>query len=125
MNDWTLTKTRLLEGIWEGALTGTGMAKGKPEIVVTHLNNPVEGVQLTEDAAQKRWVLRIPIPSEAISDGVQTLLITDASNGELLDKFSVISGDVLADDLLAELDLLRAELDMLKRAFRRHCVETA
>jgi hypothetical protein len=26
--------------------------------------------------------------------------------------------------LRAEVDLLRAELDMLKRAFRRHCVET-
>ncbi len=125
MNDWTLTKTRLLEGIWEGALTSSGMAKGKPEIVVTHLGNQVEGVQITEDAPQKRWVLRIPIPSKAISDGVQTFLITEATGGELLDKISVIAGDVLADDILAELDLLRAELDMLKRAFRRHCVETA
>jgi len=24
-----------------------------------------------------------------------------------------------------EMDLLRAELDMLKRAFRRHCLETS
>lgn len=124
MSDWTLTKTRLLEGIWEGALSGPGMAAGKPEIAVTHLNNRIEGVQLTEDAAQKRWVLRIPIPPEAICDGVQTFLITDAASGDLLDKITIVSGDVLADDLLAELNLLRAELDLLKRAFRRHCVET-
>jgi hypothetical protein len=31
----------------------------------------------------------------------------------------------MEDDLRAEVDLLRAELDMLKRAFRRHCLETA
>jgi hypothetical protein len=30
----------------------------------------------------------------------------------------------MEDDLRAEVDLLRAELDMLKRAFRRHCLET-
>jgi hypothetical protein len=30
----------------------------------------------------------------------------------------------LAEDIRAEMDLLRAELDLLKQAFRRHCVET-
>jgi hypothetical protein len=42
----------------------------------------------------------------------------------VLEKFTLIAGDVLGDDIRAEVDLLRAELDMLKRAFRRHCVET-
>jgi hypothetical protein len=33
------------------------------------------------------------------------------------------SGDALAD-LTAEVALLRAELDQLRQAFRRHCLET-
>ena len=36
-----------------------------------------------------------------------------------------IAGEAVSDDLRAEVELLRAELDMLKRAFRRHCLETA
>ncbi|GAA6164331.1 hypothetical protein NBRC116590_20350 [Pelagimonas sp. KU-00592-HH] len=124
MSDWTLTKTRLFEGTWEGALTRTNGGSGEPNIKVTLLNIPVDGVEIKEDAENNRWVLRIPIPSEAIADGVQTFLITDADSDEMLDTITLISGEVLADDIRAELDLLRAELDMLKRAFRRHCVET-
>jgi hypothetical protein len=44
--------------------------------------------------------------------------------GETLAHFTIITGVPMEDDLRAEVDLLRAELDMLKRAFRRHCVET-
>lgn len=124
MSEWTLTKTRLFEGIWEGALTREGAGTSEPEVKVTYLDNAIQGVSVKEDVAQNRWVLRVPIPTEAIADGVQTFLITDASNGDLLEKITMISGEVLADDIRAEMDLLRAELDMLKRAFRRHCVET-
>jgi hypothetical protein len=38
--------------------------------------------------------------------------------------FAIVTGEPLDDDIRAELDLLRAELEMLKRAFRRHCLET-
>lgn len=124
MSEWTLTKTRLFEGIWEGALTRAGAGTATPDIKVTYLDTPLQGVSLKEDAAQNRWLLRVPIPTEAIADGVQTFLITDAAKNTLLDKITLISGEVLADDIRAEMDLLRAELDMLKRAFRRHCVET-
>jgi len=125
MSDWTLTKNRLFEGIWEGGLTRDGGAgETPPKIDVTFLGNTVGGVQFKEDVANDRWVMRIPIPTEAIADGVQTFLIADSVTGTLLDKITLISGEVLADDIRAELDLLRAELDLLKRAFRRHCIET-
>ena len=42
----------------------------------------------------------------------------------ILGDFTLMAGDAVADDLRAEVELLRAELDMLKRAFRRHCLET-
>ena len=56
--------------------------------------------------------------------GVVRQVIERAANGETLGHVTLIAGDPLAEDLLAEVDLLRAELDMLKRAFRRHCLET-
>jgi hypothetical protein len=37
MDDWTLTKTRLFEGVWEGVLAGPGPDAAPPEIEVTHL----------------------------------------------------------------------------------------
>lgn len=124
MSVLTLTKTRLFEGIWEGVLTREGTGGATPELKVTFLDKPVSGVHVTEGVSQNRWVVRIPIPTEAIADGVQTFLISDGETGDLLEKITMISGEVLADDIRAEMDLLRAELDMLKRAFRRHCVET-
>ncbi|MDV4143285.1 MULTISPECIES: hypothetical protein [Shimia] len=124
MSDWTLTKTRLSQGVWEGALTRDADSGPAPEIRATHLNETVTGVELKEDVAHGRWVLRIPIPTEAIADGVQTILVHDKQTGDLLDNITLIAGEALAGDIRAEMTLLRAELDMLKRAFRRHCVET-
>jgi hypothetical protein len=44
--------------------------------------------------------------------------------GMVLDQFTVIVGVPLEEDLRAEISLLRAELDLLKRSFQRHCTET-
>ena len=46
--------------------------------------------------------MQVPIPDEAIADG-----------------------EALVDDMCVEIESPRAELDMLKSAFRRHCVETS
>jgi hypothetical protein len=70
------------------------------------------------------WLVRVPVPLDLLSEGVQTFLIRDAETGQKLSHFTVITGVAMEDDLRAEVDLLRAELDMLKRAFRRHCLET-
>ena len=124
MSDWMLTKTRLSQGVWEGILTREAMAPNAPEIRVTYLDDPVEGIEVKEGTVPGQWILRVPIPQDAIADGVQTLLILDKASGDLLEKITIIAGEALADDIRAEMGLLRAELDMLKRAFRRHCVET-
>ncbi|QYX56614.1 hypothetical protein K1T73_16485 [Roseovarius sp. SCSIO 43702] len=124
MSDLTLTKTRLFEGVWEGVLTTEAEGNTQPEIAVTHLGEPVRGVEVVEDRAARHWVVRVPIPVELISDGVQTFLINDAKSGDTLASFALLSGDALSYDIRAEVTLLREELDMLKRAFRRHCLET-
>ncbi len=122
MSDFTLTKTRIRAGIWEGVLSG---AEKTPTIEVLHLEKPVAGVTVT--AVPERvgtWLVQVPIYAELLSEGVQTFLIRDAATAEKLQHFTVITGVAMEDDLRAEVDLLRAELDMLKRAFRRHCLET-
>lgn len=125
MSELTLTTTRLFEGVWEGVLTvADGDANYQPEIEVSHLGKPVSGVTVSEDHAQGYWVVRVPVPVEALSDGVQTFLIEDQRSGQTLNSFTILAGEPLSDDIRIEMELLRAELDMLKKAFRRHCVET-
>lgn len=124
MSDLTLYKTRLRNGVWEGVITGAGDTGARPEITVTHLDQPVENVQLTQGGEDGQWNLVIPVPENAIADGVQTFLIIDEASATKLDSFTLIAGEPADDDMRAEIELLRAELDMLKRAFRRHCLET-
>jgi hypothetical protein len=92
---------------------------------VLHLETPVSGTTVTEIPDRPGdWAVRVPIPVEVLSEGVQTFLIRDGVSGDKLGHFTIITGVAMEDDIRAEMDLLRAELDMLKRAFRRHCLET-
>ena len=126
MVDLTLTKTRIRGGIWEGILAADTAQNYQPDIEVLHLEQPLSGVQVIQTAdMQKTWGIKVPIPADLLADGVQTFLIRDKRTGTRLDSFTIITGAALEDDIRAEIDLLRAELDMLKKAFRRHCLETA
>lgn len=124
MSEIKLTKTRLLEGVWEGILQIDGPVRGQPRIEVSHLGKPVTGHSLEEAGERGQWQVKVPIPADLLSDGVQTFVISDSDSGETLNSFAILAGDALADDIRAEVQLLREELDMLKRAFRRHCLET-
>ncbi len=124
MSAYSLTKTRFKEGMWEGLLVAQQGTVAPPEIMVTLRDQSVRGVTVAETAEAGRWVVEVPVPIEAVGDGVQTFLIIDAHADAVLESFTMIAGEVLGDDIRAEVELLRAELDMLKRAFRRHCLET-
>jgi len=125
MSDYAVTKTRIFAGVWEGVVATQSDAKSAPDIEVTHLGEPIKSVSLAESASDKGvWDLRIAIPPELLSDGVQVFLISDKKTNEKLAAFTILTGEPLEDDIRAETELLRAELDMLKRAFRRHCLET-
>jgi hypothetical protein len=122
MADMRLTRTRIRAGIWEGVVSG---ADAEPGLAVEHLQSELPGVTVTAIAERPGdWQVRVPIPVEALSEGVQTFLIRDRATGETLEHFTIVTGVALDEDIRAEVDLLRAELDMLKRAFRRHCLET-
>lgn len=124
MSSYVLAKTRFMEGTWQGLLRTEDKKAPPPEIAVTLRDSSVSGVTVTQTETPGRWVVEVPVPLEAVGDGVQTFLIRDASTDTVLDSFTLIAGEVLGDDMRAEVELLRAELDMLKRAFRRHCIET-
>ncbi|MBE0452660.1 hypothetical protein [Roseovarius autotrophicus] len=121
MSELKLVKTRLFEGLWEGVLSGE--TEGLPEIEVTHLQEPVPGVEVIA-RPEGDWVVRVPVPAERIADGVQSFVIRDRRSGQVLDSFTLLAGDALSYDIRAEMALLREELDLLKRAFRRHCLDT-
>ena len=117
-----LTQTRIAGGVWEGVLTGADAAP--PVIDAQHQGQVLAGVQVAPIPGKSgQFAVRLPIPSAILSEGVQTVLLL--SGGTLLAQFSLIAGAPLDGDLRAEISLLRAELDLLKRAFQRHCTETA
>lgn len=126
MSNVILTKTRIQAGTYEAVLTSETEENYHPDLVVLHLEREMSGLSVTEDTSLgNTWHVRFEIPREVLTDGVQTFLINERESGATLDSFTILTGEVLSDDIRAEMDLLRAELDMLKQAFRRHCVETS
>jgi hypothetical protein len=94
-----------------------------PPIQALHQGRALEGVEVKPLPGKTgRHGVRVPIPAQLLTEGVQTVLLQTGDT--VLAQFSLIAGTPLDDDLRAEIGLLRAELDLLKRAFRRHCTET-
>jgi hypothetical protein len=125
MSDMHLTKTRMAMGAWHGILVDPSAGDAAPKLSVRHADLPVDGVEVTHAGKPGTWEVKVPVPVHAVADGVQTFVIFDAAADTRLAHFTLIAGEAVADDIRSEIDLLRAELDMLKRAFRRHCLETA
>lgn len=122
MSDMKLTSTLMHHGVWEGVIDNGG--KGVPQVDVHHLGQALEDLTITELPETGQWQMRVQVPVSALSDGVQTFVVSDREDGETIGQFHLIAGEALGDDLRVQVDMLRAELDMLKRAFRRHCAET-
>ena len=120
----TLTKTRIYNGFYEA------LYKGKPDITAPHFDLQYLGKNIAEGRVDRHpdkpdeWLVRLQIPTDVLSDGLQTFFVMKQGTPDPIDSFAIASGEALDDDLRSEITLLREELDMLKRAFRRHCVET-
>lgn len=126
MTEFTLTKTRIQAGIYEGMLKTNTDTDTQPLIAGLFQEQEVGELTLSEDPTlAQTWHLKFRLPADVLTDGIQTFLLIDKITEETLDSFTIITGEPLSDDLVAEVELLRAELDMLKKAFRRHCVETS
>ncbi len=125
MSDATLVRMRLEGGIWEGLLTGRFPTQ--PRLRLWHRDELVGEPETTqvhdEGRGVGRWQVRVRLPAERISDGVQTFVFEDVVTGEALARETIFVGEAVSDDIRAEVEMLRAELDLLKRAFRNHCAE--
>lgn len=125
MTAYSLSKSRFFEGVWEGVIAGDSDASPEPAVDVRVHDLPVSDVAVEPLQDPASWLLKIPVPAHMIADGVHTFVISETTQGQALGDFSIIAGDAAGEDIRAEMALLRAELDMLKRSFRRHCRETA
>ena len=116
MNAERLTRVRLKGGRYEGVLdAGEGAA-----IEAVHEGRVVAVAQIAaHDARPGAWRVAIDLPADVIGDGVQVIALRSATSGEVLDRVTLMAGSPLDEDIRAEVALLRDELEMLKRAFRR------
>ena len=115
MSELKLHQTRIQAGIWEGVISGAG---DKPDLRVLHQGKGQQGITLSAIPGRAGdYAVRFVIPPDLLSEGVQTFLFRH--QGETIGQFSIVCGVPLDEDIRVELECLRAELETLKRAFRR------
>lgn len=118
-----LTPLRLSQGVWEAALTDLPNPDDPPALMLHCGDERLEPPHL-ERFSDGGWLVRVEVPPRCLSDGMQVFVLSLEETREKLGSFAILAGDAFNENLRAEMQLLRAELDMLKRAFRRHCRET-
>ncbi|MEM8629874.1 MAG: hypothetical protein AAGF74_01430 [Pseudomonadota bacterium] len=118
----SIGEARVSQGVWRAVLRGP---EGKtPRLVATCLGRELSAPVIVEAGeAPGFWHAQLALPMALLEEGMRTVLITQEGESEVLAHFAVMAGAPFDSDLKAEVDLLRAELDLLKRAFRRHCSE--
>ena len=113
-----LVQGRIAGGVWEGVV----QADAAPVVEALHLGRAIEGVEVRAVAGKSgQFGVRVPIPAWVLNEGVQTIVVQ--AGGETLAQVTLVAGEPLDEDIRAEISLLRAELDLLKRAFQRHVRE--
>lgn len=122
LSPYRLTPLTFRAGVWEGLLTLLDADAPTPVIDLCLGRDRLSEASLSANA-DGTWGVKVPLPACALSEGIQTFSLVDRDTGMMLDSFTMALGEPLDTDLRAEIDLLRAELDLLKRAFRRHCAE--
>lgn len=111
-------------GIWQGMLARD---QEPARLSLVHLGERIAEARATAEG-EGQWRVTTAIPAEHLSDGVQTfLLVEDMGEGaqplepgaRQLGKMTLVSGALLEDDLRAEFELMRNELELLKKELRR------
>lgn len=113
----------LKAGVWAGLLHRQTAPK---RVSLIHLGVPVAEAKL-RPGPSGAWRIEVGLPAECLAEGVQSFaLLADDGDGdapapgaERLAMLSLVAGAPLDIDLRVEIDLIWAELDLLKREFRR------
>jgi hypothetical protein len=114
MSEERLVKVAFQGGRYEGELH----AAEETGIEAVHEGRVIATGRLVHGEGATR--VSVEIPAEILSDGVQVVTLRSTVTGAVLDRVTLLAGDALDEDIRAEVALLRDELEMLKRAFRRH-----
>ncbi|MFK7867795.1 MAG: hypothetical protein AB8B58_01005 [Roseobacter sp.] len=118
----TIEHTRLSEGVWHIDLNSDAP---RPSLTAYYKNTALQQIEIAPSGTPALWRVKVPLPPEVLSDGVHTVLLcADGQEDTPLSHLTVMAGEIIGDDMRAEVTLLRAELDLLKSAFRRHCRDT-
>ncbi|UXU73768.1 MULTISPECIES: hypothetical protein [unclassified Paracoccus (in: a-proteobacteria)] len=114
----------LAAGVWRGILR---RSQPPGRLLLTHQQATLAEVSVNP-AGQDLWQIAVPLPADRLGDGMQTFLLVEeiasAKPGgrpalRTLAQMTLLAGTALDHDLRAEIALMRAELDLLKREFRR------
>jgi hypothetical protein len=117
---WTLTRLRLVAGLWEGRLTGPAGAP-PPDLAATWMGEEIAQARIVPER-EGAWAVTLDLPLAIMSDGTHSLAIGPRGADPLCLE-TLAFGDPLEAELRADLAALRTELDVLKRALRRHLAE--
>lgn len=115
----TVTDVHLQAGVYTARITGVESA---PLLTLVHAGSDLPELDVT-GSAPGEWTATCPLPARLLTDGVQTLLLTDSTDGTVLHGLALQAGAVLGGDLLAEVALLRDEMAIVKAALRRLVTE--
>ena len=116
MTQPALIQSRLQAGTWHATLTNAGTTQ--PDLRASHEGRDLAQPEVRGGDLAGVWHVALPVPAEILNEGLQTIVLRLA-DGTTLGSLAILSGEALAEDLRAEIGLLRAELDILKTAFRR------
>ncbi len=115
----------LKAGIWTGMLTA---AQAPARVALVHLGEVVALANLSAAEGEGLWQVTVELPASFLSDGAHSLILIADGGKEAeapqpdavqLDRLHLMAGAPLEHELVAEIKLMRAELDLLKREFRR------
>lgn len=116
-------------GVWHGVIAG---ASRPAPLALVHRGERIAPVDLTQTPDGNAWQVAATLPLDRLTDGASTfLLVEDGEDGQLANdtaiiaRLPVIAGAEINSDLQAELALMRAELDLLLREFRRQSTASA
>src|SRR5690606_6237755 len=111
-------------GIWQGVIRRD---ERPGRLVLVHMGCRVAEAQIKPEA-KGHWHVAVGIPTGRLSDGVQSFLLVEDQGAEgepprpdarQLGSLTLVAGELLQNDLRAELSLLRSELELVKKELRR------
>lgn len=95
-------------------------ANSEPDLVLSSTAGVAGNVILEPQDASGARIGSVAVPSDCLNDGVSTLIIHQRESPDVLAQMTVLAGQAAPDDLIAEVALLRAEIELLKGVMRRN-----